>query len=385
MYIIHKQKLIYSLYIIAIYFILVNNELPEFYILITFFSLILFSFSNMIVKKNYEVIIILLVHVQLLYGMLLGFLSGYPLDYVLKNSGGLFSSLVVYYLIKKYSKSDFEWFMTNITILAGLISLLVMMFAVLGRRYDLPLWLTGFTFGSGIEGSYRVYGVYLFIACISIPILLTSSKDFLLARLTLPFSFVIAKYRAILGICIIFAFLILAFTKSSILVVIFILMYVMKKSPKFSVIFVISFVAIATLLFDNLSLYVENVRYAFSMQGSGNEKRIEDISNIINNTSFFGQGNGAPYDFKPNSDFPYSSELSYLNLFHKYGFASLPFMLLILHAFLKVFFLRNHNTSILAGSMLYLFPSIGNPILFHPVFLCMFILSYYHCGQRDEQ
>ena len=121
----------------------------------------------------------------------------------------------------------------------------------------------------------------------------------------------------------------------------------------------------------------------FNMSLEGNQTRFEQLSFLLSDLNFFGRGLGAEIDgYARDQNNRYGFEITYFNLIHKFGFMSLPlFVCYVISLFIP---LKNilsnkeiYQNSLAFGMMGFLFPSIGNPMLFSPMSCLLHCTSNY--------
>ena len=145
-------------------------------------------------------------------------------------------------------------------------------------------------------------------------------------------------------------------------------------------------IAFFTLNYFN---YLNIAEAIFDVQDPGNINRVEQFSYLIQDMTFLGKGLGAVVSGSiRNESRPYGFELVYVNIFHKFGI----FAIIILLAYFKTFYdvvkkmiyrqvdWRYSATAL--GLMSFLFPAMGNPILFSPQIVLMHCLALFLI--RDE-
>jgi hypothetical protein len=138
---------------------------------------------------------------------------------------------------------------------------------------------------------------------------------------------------------------------------------------------------------DETTAPVENI---FSPVEYGNSIRMEQIEWLINDLTFWGHGLGASIEgYQRHSEKTYGFEVIYLNLVHKFGVISI--ILFACYALTIFIILRNiwskqnvKNSVISLGGMTYLIPSLGNPLLFHPLVVVLHVISLYLLTQHRD-
>jgi hypothetical protein len=125
------------------------------------------------------------------------------------------------------------------------------------------------------------------------------------------------------------------------------------------------------------------VNNIFSPVEKSNSIRMEQMEWMIEDSTFWGRGLGASIEgYQRNSIKTYGFEVVYLNVVHKFGiFSGFVFLgyLLTLLLIIKNLWLNQNtlNTIIALGCMTYLFPSVGNPLIFHPIAVILHVMALY--------
>lgn len=130
--------------------------------------------------------------------------------------------------------------------------------------------------------------------------------------------------------------------------------------------------------------YYSIIEKMFSEEDNNNIVRYEQLYSIVNDITFWGKGLGATISgVVRDAEKPYGFELVYINLVHKFGIFSLFLFFGWIHMFKSLFIFLYQGkyplyTSVAIGSLGYLFPAIGNPLLMAPglVILNCFTLYY---------
>ena len=118
----------------------------------------------------------------------------------------------------------------------------------------------------------------------------------------------------------------------------------------------------------------ENIASAiFDKNDIANIARYKQLEFLLNDITVFGKGLGAevPGYFR-NDKLPYGFELIYVNLFHKFGIFATVLVSNYIYSFYqaakslqkKEIELKYSAASL--GAMCFIFPSLGNPLLYHP-------------------
>lgn len=125
------------------------------------------------------------------------------------------------------------------------------------------------------------------------------------------------------------------------------------------------------------------IQHMYSSEEQSNNVRNIQRQHLISEYSLEGAGLGARlksgYERDPRG---YGFETTYENVIHKLGFVSifvfLGLLLPLIISIKNLFFYKNvFFSSLSLGLMLYIIPSLGNPMLFSPMFVIMHVLSIY--------
>lgn len=314
-----------------------------------------------------------------IYGILRGFICGNNPSYIIANFAGL-SCYVLYYVL---SSSDFRVeTLKKIIILSGLIVSIIATFRFLayflGINYSALSSILGEGMGISSTGQLRIYftsqavgyatlGLSFMAIVFSISYIQNyyfKNRSLAILALSLCISslmFFSASKGFMLGVIMIL--LILSFT------------YTLKSSLNYrinsGVVRLLLIASIIILILNNLE-YLNIIEKVFDSSDSGNAIRYQQLSEIIKDCTFLGNGLGASINGCVRADDePYGFELTYINVIHKFGiFSIIIFSMWIFMGIksLKKIYNRRHltNSIIVFSSLGYLFPSIGNPLLFHP-------------------
>lgn len=133
----------------------------------------------------------------------------------------------------------------------------------------------------------------------------------------------------------------------------------------------------------------------FSNTDTGNMIRINQIVNIIKELNILGNGLGATFnEINLHKELPYSIEVIYLNVIHKFGILSVLYFYTIYKTYLKIYrnikmkiFIKENYLCI--GMMSYIFIGLGNPVIFSPqnvIFhsITMYVLSIINISNKKS-
>lgn len=374
-------------------FFATNFVTPVYYLL--FFTVCLFfcifiargikiPFSK---REDYIAISFLLVW---FYGFTIGFIRGNNLNYVIANFAGMTCYLFYFVLTTlKYNKK----LLSKIILLSGLIvsviSIIKLFFYIFGVNIPLISIILGNDVGISSTGQLRVYFSTLTVAYpllgMSIYSVLFSSS----CRVLYLNKKIIALLLLIITIISLFF---VASSKGFILGALFIILiipfvvYIRKlKFLKIDIsflffIFLCLCIIISLFYFDYFSI----IEMMFDNSDSSNNVRYDQLSYIINDCSFFGNGLGSVVPgIVRSEEGPYGFELTYINLIHKFGVFSIILFLNWIYMFCELIILiyknRSIDSSIVAlSSMGYMLPSIGNPLLMHPSLVILNCITLYY-------
>ena len=159
-----------------------------------------------------------------------------------------------------------------------------------------------------------------------------------------------------------------------------------------SVVVKLLFLAVLSLslvLINNQLSDLLGVFNVFSGTDPSNILRFEQFKIMISDLTFFGKGLGGTIKGYARGEFAYGFEISYLNLIHKFGFFSI--FLFIGYAFCivlpinRIFKNVNKNVNYLViGLMTFLFPALGNPMLFSASSCMMHCIAMYFLRDEEE-
>ena len=307
------------------------------------------------------------------YGFLIGLIRGNEISFIIRNFAGLL--LYSYYFLLHISKAKMES-VIRMTVAVGItICACVLiargLYAVIGApevyKYYGLYWLTGKIDGNDgnfTRTSIRIAsesGIYILFSIAMYKILYCKKWLYL----------VLAGVVAIQ----------LIWTRSSgyILALVFLIglfgigMCVNIKRDKIHLILVVLciFMGILIVVGSNFN-FVGAIMTFFSSEDEGNAIRYEQINEILRELSLIGRGLGATFEtVNVEKQFPYSIEVIYLNIFHKFGVVAIGYLIILIKTYWNCLMniCNNHNVYemyICLGLMSYAVISLGNPVLFAP-------------------
>ncbi|MDD2493998.1 MAG: hypothetical protein PHE29_02280 [Tissierellia bacterium] len=130
--------------------------------------------------------------------------------------------------------------------------------------------------------------------------------------------------------------------------------------------------------------YINIITDMFKSDDVSNVARYDQLGFMIADLKFWGQGLGAVVPgYISSSDSPYGFELTFINTIHKFGVFSIVlfynWIYMFYFLFKKCWRKKNViNNVIMLSSLGYLFPAIGNPVLFHPSLVMLNAIVLYH-------
>ncbi|MEQ7800900.1 hypothetical protein ABDJ41_13940 [Pedobacter sp. ASV1-7] len=327
------------------------------------------------------------------YGLILGFLSGNKLSYIVANNAGMVLYFVYYLLLQfRIPKEKIYKLAIYAGVSIGCITVLLFIFSFTNIPANFLFFLGEFTGGSS-TGQRRIY----FVSQISLfPALALYMSAFIASRYQKLEYFDVRNLKQ--NIRVFFAFMfftmcVMFFTASKgfMLGYLFILFtlpfalffrgfyhgYINKKIIFFLVLLVILVVLLLSFGYFNI------ITATFDNKDEANIRRYEQLFYLLQDLTIWGKGLGAVIPgYSRNLDKPYGFELSYLSLIHKFGIfgivAVLLYLVIIFKAIANVIIGYNVRYAITAiGCMCYLLPSIGNPLLFAPQAVVLNCLALY--------
>lgn len=152
-----------------------------------------------------------------------------------------------------------------------------------------------------------------------------------------------------------------------------------RRSIRTAILVVLLFVLIVGVVSLITSDFGRVLMDAFSSEHEGNSLRNEQRIELLGDINFYGHGLGAALSSGYSRDgLGYGFELSFENVIHKFGIASIfifaAYVASFWHFFKAIFIPRLFVAGVAGFSgMLYLVPAAGNPTLFAPVCVALHI------------
>lgn len=366
------KKVYYFLIFFLIFLVYGKVQYIIFFILLIIFFLDAFANRIKIKKpKSVDFIIVgfLLLHI---YGIMLGLYLGNSFQYIVNNFAGIFLYLIYFVFIAL--RLNFNILLKNIHVgIYIYITLILLRFIFNIDFLDNFLAINS---GKASSGQDR-----LFIPMIALFGIFIGTAFFHLEKRSF------GKFFTNLLIPI-FMFIIVAASKGFALILIFyLIVYLFLNLGKnsgikiISVTIFISYLLYHLLVFLNYDNVILNI---FVSDDISNVIRYSQFNIVLNNLNLFGHGLGATFpNYVRDESAPYSIEMVYLNIFHKYGVFGFIYIIGLVSTFLKL--IKEYNKKIerkivlqLFGLMCYTIASLGNPMLFAPSFIVIHCVVLYY-------
>ena len=353
-----------------------DNSLYEYLVFFLFAIYVMLSSKGKLRLGSYYRMPLLLLLLWV-YGVIIGILNGNEYQYIFRNFAGLvFYSCYFFLENKKIDLNCLRRFLIRMGIFTGIVTLAIYIdqFVVhLNYLGNIP-FLNNYTQTVSVEfviyfPSRELMGV-LFSYCLYN--LLYRKKELLFNIIGISLSLIT------IVIC----------GKSSgdtlalMILAILIIMSRLQKNVKNKAIgYLIIGIGIILIIFG---MIFENIMFMSNFFGkdvSGNAIRYGQIQYLLDPRNFkvFGHGLGAKLigNIRSN-EFPYSCEVIYLNLIHKFGIvAFFIFGIYIVNSIqsIKILFSKNENANNVfpISCLMYLITSLGNPMLFSSVTVTLHI------------
>lgn len=374
---------------------LLSNQTPVLILSLLLFLLSLLRRNHGKLRESRIICLSVLAYISLIVlGLIIGFASGYNIAKVLKN-GAPFLALVSFYF---FSSLTIGQLLAALRFYLNLLCLLSIFFVVhvLFLRSNTGFFYV-FSLLFGEPSSYTGFDSNAYMQIYSPKLfMLYPAPAFMALRPECFFYYKIfekicmPKYLnrllSLAGSLVIFLVLVLStLSDASVLVLSFLVLILAFKSISlvrgrmplgFLGFFIVSSISIVVLL-----SFGSDLNFAFpslDLAEGGNVKRLRLVSETLSATPAIPLGFGASiksiFAFDPSAD--YNTELSYLNLYHKFGLLSLFFSPLVVtwfkcmgNSIVSRNYLANDFILFYVSSSLYLLYAIGNPILS----LCSFL------------
>lgn len=340
--------------------------------------------SNISRIKVFDIIPMVLLFVWF-YGMILGFAHGNKTDYIIRNFSGM--TLYSMYFILVLLNVNVDGLIKSVLVSGYFVSL-IMIVAYLSNFIYIPnifiqfsyLMLADPSHGSS-TGQYRVFstsavvifpllgyalfmiyhsknlvkGFIIFFVSSFCLVIITASKGFLFGLISLIVIYILLDFIFKLG---------------------------QKKIKKNNLFFMplIFLAAYLLIYYEYATIFV----YMFSADDVSNQIRYTQFFEIIKELSFWGKGLGSTYDGYQRHDAQYGVEISYLNILHKFGWISIFVFFSFFFTFYKAIICFRYNAGralFVIFSLGYLFPALGNPIIFSTISVTLHCVALYVCRE----
>lgn len=355
------------------------SETVEQYVALFVFALFLFikrPISKILFKNSIDFIpaYILLVW---LYGVMIGLLRGNEFNNIIQNFAGM--ALYMFYYLFLNRNINIKTICDIICFSSFLVTLeLIISFILHSNGVSLiwPFSNIGFNkWSNSIETGIKVLPYVLEAVSIWGFFVFASIKKKITNVISFGFSAFSILYTNNSGGSLLAFIAILG-------VVLFCSVVATRKSKKywFLSLFFFIIVVIVTIIYESENLVLYNI---FSLDSSGNDKRMFQFDLVFDRFKILGNGLGATFNyFYANKSIDtYGLEVSYLNLVDKFGVFSFPLIWFFIKSFIfpVTLFIRNvgdNKTNACAIGLLgYLFIALGNPVLFAPYNVLAHIFS----------
>jgi len=320
-----------------------------------------------------------------LYGVINGILSGNNPNFIIRNFAGMVM-YVLYYIMIWQNISRKKLFM--VVLFSGFIYTII---ALINMSDYLKIH-------SNIISIYGFNRIYYNVGAIVIfPLMLVSmgaifykkKNIFIDYNPSILFKIILSKIIASsLFVLTFISSVLLPFSKGNILAfnffILFLFMiYIFSRTPIFTkglTLFIISLCSMIIIYNPLINDFLFNL---FDLDSSGNYERYEQIVFLQKNLTFMGGGLGATingYTRSPGTD--YGFETTYLNLIHKFGiFSIILYIGYIISMYIPLRRIIKKQELIISsaslGMMGFVFPAIGNPMLYAPVAVILHCSALY--------
>jgi len=402
-------------YIYIILVIGLNKSTIFYYILfIAVFYFAILKYINGYFLNKYDVLDISITFYDLIplfmitiwfYGFLLGFYLENNKVFIISNFAGMVTYLFYYIMIlSRLSKEKVFGFVCYAATIVAVSTIILKILQVLGIGNDgFVEAIFGNIRGGTSTGHERIY----FVGQVSIFVLLGITFGRFFEREKYIKSFDLFNYKIfkifrfrnvvasiILFLVIFYSLFIIPASKGFILGgIVMILIYTLSTMKLLFInlrikkyILILPLIILLTAVFA-LKLNIDRVATSiFSAEDISNVLRFEQAYLLLDNINFYGNGLGAvlPFGYSRNLDLPYGFEVIFVNVFHKFGVFAVIILICYMYSIfigLKCIFKKNnpnYNYHIAAfGGLFFLFPSLGNPILFNPQVVLIHCVSLY--------
>jgi len=335
-----------------------------------------------------------------IYGLILGFYNGNKPSYIIANFAGM-SCYFIYYLltINKVPKNRLIKILIIASCSTCAIVLIYFVFEIIGVDSSFLTPFLGEVSRGSSTGQARIYvtgltvAYTIFVISLSYFLFSKSERFYITDYMNLS-----KKYYWIFLFVTIFALFFVTASKGFLLGGIFFIiclppLFYLKRLLQgyFSLrlFFFFSFLVIMVIIFI-YSGYSDILTNMFDSEDSSNATRYLQLVYLQDTLKFWGNGLGAIIiGHARNDEAEYGFELTYINLIHKFGIISiilfLNWLYVIIKSFKNIYLRKNVFYSVAAlGTLGYLFPSIGNPLLMHPACVILNCIALYFIRSDNE-
>jgi hypothetical protein len=323
-----------------------------------------------------------------IYGISIALINNNVPSYIINNSAGFFTLLFILSYNKYYSLIfNLKFFkLISLTIFCQIIiSFIIVLFTDFevynSKNYIITTFLGDFKGGSS-TGHFRLFTVKSVISIyfsLIIYVYYLEKKEYVISFLFLFFSFILVILLASKGMITGYFLLLL-------------ISFIFSKKSISLVLFISILIIIFLVFFIQLDLFLL-ITATFDKNDIANANRLQQINYLFKNGFPFGKGFGAlieSEDIRSDTS-PYGFELSYFSYFHKLGLFLLFFIIYPFYIFLKILYMKffnkisNIDFSIILFSFLYIMPSVGNPLLFHPYHTFLIVIPILLFSKKISQ
>lgn len=392
----YKQIIFFLLFLI-----LGMNQSPGVCYVFSFLILLftLFLIFCGITKIKYEIrdIIPFLFIIVWIYGVVVGFWKNNQINYIVANFAGMFCYSLYYVLILiDLPKRNVVKLLQLASISTSIICLFYFSCDFIGVDSDIFETVIGGVNRGSSTGQTRIYFTGLTVAyslwTVSFFYIFLPKRECMLHHIEVSKKFLYSVFF-VLTFALYFATASKGFMLGGICFV-FVLLYLLYgnklRDGKVSITFFKMLVVLCLLVIIIIvSGYLNIITTLFDSEDASNEVRYLQLIYILNDMDLWGNGLGAIIpNYSRDENAEYGFELSYFNIAHKFGILSI--ILFISWCYIFYIASRNiyrreniHNSLYALGSMGYLFPSIGNPLVMHPTCVVLNCLSLYLLRKRQ--
>ncbi len=321
------------------------------------------------------------------YGFILGLIKGNNISYVISNFAGMICYFS-YFVFVGY-KIDIQ-ILTKIILLSGFLLCFLAIASMMSIFYGNPLPFVDTNISFSSTGQFRIYFPNLaIIYCllgISFYQILYNNKDYRFMGLNkriISLIYFILSFVALFFLCASKGF---ALGIIYVIGIIFLFSYgsQIKRNKLHLSFFFFIFLITVLLSIIITSGYFNIITNMFEKEDISNIARYEQLNFLLADIKLLGNGLGATVPgYISNPELPYGFELTFINVIHKFGIFSIVlffnWIYMLSYLFKQCWNKKNIITNVvMLASLGYLFPSIGNPLLFHPSLVILNSIVLYH-------